>query len=267
MDMYVKYEDGNALTEFLVISGVLVPAFLVMPMLGKLSDIQHSTVQASRYAVWEKTLEGAEAKSDEQLSQEVRVRFLSDPNAPILTEGGGEEKMNAFWIPLGAEEEKALMSVEQSGLVRSTNHDVPNDVGAEYINEAMLAIGDAMEGPIKNAKWDVESKGFYKVDVQAEIQTHKLVQNGTDCAGTETEETASCLTITGAIFTGDWSARSSRQVESRVRSMVPAGALNDVMNVVSYIGVIPLFKELKHLDDAFGVVSPDILPEDRYGEK
>lgn len=261
----IEYHKGNATVEFLVIAGVLVPAFLAMPMLGKLADAKHATVQANRYAVWEKTVGGGEQKSDEQLSEEVAARFLSDPNATILTEGQEEMDANPFWTPIGGDEENALIGKGNTA-VRSVNHDVPNGVGGEYINSAMIAIGDAMEGPISNAKWDVQSKGFYTVSLQTEIAANDLVKDGVNCLGEQSEEVATCLNVVGAIFTGEWDAQSNDQVESRVRSMVPAGALNDVMNVVSLIGVIPLFKELKHLKDAFGTVSPDVLPEDRYGE-
>ena len=47
---------GQALTEFLVVSLVLIPLFLLIPMIGKYQDISHATQLASRYAAFDAVL-------------------------------------------------------------------------------------------------------------------------------------------------------------------------------------------------------------------
>lgn len=258
-----RMQKGSALTEFVIVAGVLVPAMLAMPMLGKLADARHTTVQANRYAVWEKTVGGDGQKTDEQLSREVKTRFLSSPDSAILSDDQEIESVNPYWVSADMEGDAALLG---NAVISSANHDIPGDLGAEYIAKAMVTLGDVMDGPIKGANWDVEEKGFYTVNMQMEMATNSLVAKGEDCAGAESDSVAGCLNVVGAIFTDEWDARSRDHVESRTRSMVPAGALGDVADVVSYLGAIPLFRELKHLKDVFGTVSPDVLPPDRYGE-
>lgn len=259
----LKTQTGSALTEFVVVAGILVPALLAMPMLGKLADARHTSVQANRYAVWEKTVGGDGRKTDEQLSREVKTRFLSNPDSAILSDDQETENVNPYWVSAGMEEGESLLG---SATIVSANHDIPGDLGADYIAKAMVTLGDVMDGPISGANWDVEEKGFYTVNMQMEIATNSLVAKGEDCTGAESDSVGGCLNVVGAIFTDEWDARSRDHVESRTRSMVPAGALGDVADVVSYLGAIPLFEELKHLKDVFGTVSPDVLPPDRYGE-
>ena len=48
---------GQAMTETVIASSfVLIPLFLLIPLLGKFIDIQHTTIQAARYEAWEYTV-------------------------------------------------------------------------------------------------------------------------------------------------------------------------------------------------------------------
>ena len=50
-------ESGQAMTETLITASmILVPLFLLIPLLGKYIDINHSTIQATRYEAWEYTV-------------------------------------------------------------------------------------------------------------------------------------------------------------------------------------------------------------------
>ena len=51
-----KY-SGQAMTETVIAASfVLVPLFLLIPLIGKYIDINHSTIQAARYEAWEYTV-------------------------------------------------------------------------------------------------------------------------------------------------------------------------------------------------------------------
>src|SRR5690606_24618203 len=48
---------GQAMTEFVVSAAfVLVPLFIIIPILGKYVDMKHMAVQAARYEAWEYTV-------------------------------------------------------------------------------------------------------------------------------------------------------------------------------------------------------------------
>lgn len=93
-----KY-SGQAMTETVIaMSFVLIPLFLLIPLLGKYIDIQHTTIQAARYEAWEYTVwyrkntekpSGVKyrnsnssiplpTKSFTQLQNESRQRFFSE---------------------------------------------------------------------------------------------------------------------------------------------------------------------------------------------
>ncbi len=46
-------QDGQAMTELLVSLWFLIPLFLLMPLMGKYLDMQHTMNNAARYAAWE----------------------------------------------------------------------------------------------------------------------------------------------------------------------------------------------------------------------
>jgi len=60
----LRKQSGQAMTEMVVASSmILVPLFLLIPLLGKYIDINHSTIQAARYEAWEYSVWYRDAKS------------------------------------------------------------------------------------------------------------------------------------------------------------------------------------------------------------
>ncbi len=98
-------QAGQALTEFLVIAVVLLPLFLLLPMLGKYQDLAHMTQLASRYAAFDATSFGDadgfnEWKPPAQLADEVRRRFYGNSETPIKANdvaGDFDADRNLFW--------------------------------------------------------------------------------------------------------------------------------------------------------------------------
>ena len=100
-----SHQNGQALTEFLVIALALVPLFLLLPMVGKYQDLVHATQMASRYAAFDATSFGNTGgfnpwKPPAQLAAEVRRRFYSNADAPIKTgdvAGDFDANRNLMW--------------------------------------------------------------------------------------------------------------------------------------------------------------------------
>lgn len=101
------HQQGQALTEFLVIAVALVPLFLLIPVIGKYQDIAHATQLASRYAAFDVLVRYGAVKGSNnpikdttQLQNEVRRRFFSNSDAPIKTDdtaGDFKAHQNPFW--------------------------------------------------------------------------------------------------------------------------------------------------------------------------
>lgn len=96
-------QKGQALTEFLVASVVVVPLFLLIPMIGKYQDMAHSTLMASRYVAFDAITRNDRVNSwkpEAQLAQEVQRRFFSNSRAPIKTgdaAGNFRSHRNGMW--------------------------------------------------------------------------------------------------------------------------------------------------------------------------
>lgn len=78
---------GQSTVEFLVLALVLVPLFLIVPLIGKYLDLAQTTIVASRYVAFEGMVHHGSSlhswKSDATLADEVRRRFFSNSDAPI----------------------------------------------------------------------------------------------------------------------------------------------------------------------------------------
>lgn len=96
-------QRGQALTEFLVAALVLVPLFVLMPMIGKYQDISFSTLMASRYVAFDATVRNDSVNSwkpEAQVAQEVRRRFFGNSKTPIKTDdtaGDFTADRNGMW--------------------------------------------------------------------------------------------------------------------------------------------------------------------------
>jgi hypothetical protein len=102
--MLNKRQHGQSTIEFIVLSLVLVPLTLIVPLLGKYIDIAHTTSIASRYVAFEGTVQHASSKngwkSDATLASEVRRRFYSKHQLSIKTQDVVSEingDRNALW--------------------------------------------------------------------------------------------------------------------------------------------------------------------------
>jgi hypothetical protein len=96
-------QRGQALTEFVIIALVLIPLFLLVPLIAKYQDIVHATQMASRYLAFDGMAHNAglsAPRSPDQLAIEVRRRFFSNSEAPIKSgDAAGDfvAHQNVFW--------------------------------------------------------------------------------------------------------------------------------------------------------------------------
>ncbi len=83
-------ERGGAMAETLISMVVFIPLFVSIPVLGKYQDIKQKTIEATRYAAWERTIwasdggrgwgdGSANEKSNVRLEREIDLRFYGHP--------------------------------------------------------------------------------------------------------------------------------------------------------------------------------------------
>jgi len=90
MTYSLRYRQrGTAITEVIVALLALCPFLIGIPLLGKQLDVKHKSMDAARYAVWERTVwrnSGANRKADDAVVLEARDRILGDPRAAIVAD-------------------------------------------------------------------------------------------------------------------------------------------------------------------------------------
>lgn len=115
-------QSGQAMTEFVVsVSFVFLSLFVIVPMFGKLMDLQSQTQQAARYVAWERTVwfdqgeapdesvisneywESVAIRSDDALIETMTSRFFEGTGPgglkPITEEdtSSGDDDINPIW--------------------------------------------------------------------------------------------------------------------------------------------------------------------------
>ena len=250
---------------------VMAPLFFLMPTLGKITDMNHSTIQASRYMAWERTVADRQAKSTSTLKNELHNRFFINSQHGIHSNETGvitdSRQQNPFWSSYRrtvSGEKTALFASRESGTMRVSEGQA--DLGnAGVLSKAIGDVGSKLGGALPDAKWDLASTGLYKGAISVSVANAGMfTSTGRDCDGTESDSTFVCIHRHNAIMVDGWSAFSRSDVEQRSRAFVPGAALRPIGELVSTIGAIPLMKEVKGLEDAFGKVDVDVLPLDRY---
>lgn len=164
----VPAQQGQALTEFLLIALVLIPIFLVLPLIAKYQDIAHATEMAARYVAFDATIrndQNSSWKTPEQLAGEVRRRFYSNPNAPIKTNdtpGDFKADQNLFW-----------RDPEDNSLIRNFN-DIRVSFGEDLNSDgarptAFKGTRDGEPFVLFQDPLELKSRGIYRANVSVTL--------------------------------------------------------------------------------------------------
>ena len=267
-------QQGQALTEFLVISLALVPLFLLMPMIAKYQDIAHATQMASRYLAFEATMRNdgmSSWKPVDQLAGEVRRRFFSNTDAPIKTgdtAGNFMAHQNLFWRgPKG------------DALIKDIGNDIKISFGSGNSANHSGAFGDASDGkPFENLVFNydhllgLQAKGIYTANISVAVANLPSEENGYTKSYDEFRNIGLRMTRHTSVLVDSWTARNPLQVESRIsnRLLFPgellagvkpfADAAAAVMELPKYFPVACLTCGPKLGDLQFW---SDVVPADR----
>lgn len=239
-------QRGQSTVEFLVLALVLLPLFLIVPLLGKQLDIAQTAASASRYVAFEGVVHHGSNlqpwKSDAQLSDEVRRRFFSTSTAALKT-GDVAGDFAAHRNPLWTDHRGApLLPVFATNVgATSRRESLPQPLGAVFASGMGLGTDKLHTGAVRIAVADVA--GLAPLDALAlSIERHTTV------------------------LVDPWSASGPAAVRAALRrerwniaGHFPFGLLE--MSVAP-LKLIPLVLEGTHLPE-IGRVDPDIVPGDR----
>lgn len=256
---------GQAMTEFVVSAAfVLVPLFIIIPIIGKYIDVKHATVQAARYEAWEYTANYSNLNQEPsgftaignsrkpvkplaQVQRESRKRFFSRGDLPIdsIEDAAGfdENQINPLWRYQDVDR-TPLYNVQALDTVSRMRHDgTPDRTGvltnlfrviqmvfgamADVLNAISSAVGG---GPIGFDAIHVE--GYYKATVAAPVaeppRYRAFSLNNT--ATLFIDERDLVMQADAGVLSRGWSAGGVAHTQAQARGMVPTALLGIVLN-------------------------------------
>jgi len=232
-------QRGQALTEFLVVAVVLMPLFLLIPIIGKYQDLSHAAQVASRYVAFEAMTRNHTSvngwKPEAELANDVRRRFFSNPGAPIRTQDGADDayaNQNLFW-----------RDPQNNSLINAINNDVTVDFGPTHgathgdgfspYSGGILNSGrpDAVAAGAVSGQLALEDRGIYTASVNVRVANLP--------AGLRFYEPFDAINLSitrgTSVLVDSWAARSPQEIESKIAAnaaLFPVGTLAAVSPVV-----------------------------------
>jgi hypothetical protein len=210
---------GQALTEFIVMALVLVPLFLLIPMVAKYQEMAHATQMASRYVAFEAATRNSSTpggfKPETQLKDEVARRFFSNADAAIKTNdvaGDFAANRKPFWV-------------DQKGdpLLKSFGSDIAVSFGesnGSHHTDAYIGADDGkpFEKSLINVRKELglDAPGLYRGNVS--ITVANLPYDSDSYARTYETFKSIGLTMTRSttILVDAWPAKNADQVDQRI---------------------------------------------------
>lgn len=256
-------QRGSALVETTVLMGVLIPLVFGVVMIGKLIDLKQTSEQAGRYAAWEATVYPQDSIGGNRPAALSERFFARQDNA--ISSRSREAGSNALWgesttrTDSGWAARTGIAIDESSTDSAYDRHGVGSSTVAMQVGEVAGKSGTVLDG-LRGNSWGLENESLVRASVGVQLKSNDWLQpnEGGGCAGSGN---FACLQSQSVILADGWSSSNDEQARQRVRSLVPASALQPLGDIISNVGHLPMFKELRQLDGAFGHVDMGVLPE------
>jgi hypothetical protein len=252
-------QGGQALIEMVVISLVLVSLFLGIWYIGKFHDIQSTTIQAARYAAWERTAHGP-GFSDIRIQNQTRARLYSlnqnayrDTDSIANNQSWGQQ--STMWRDHASD--KRLIDAPRDVTVSTASGALPGNLvsGATSVIDG---VDKALAGLTGGTPLPRGGKFTSTVSVS--------VANLAHMADPQVPLNKLNLTLTerSVIIADSWDASSPQDAALRTRAFTPGGVLKTfdtgfgsiIKDALSLIE--PSFKNFHP-----GQICPDVVPMDR----
>lgn len=227
---------GQAMTEFVIAAAfVLIPIFLIYPLIGKYIDMKHSAVQSARYIAWERTVwhensprdSGAPIKNKNRLESEATRRLLSRTDLSINSRdyrGWQADDRNTLW-----RDHRNNELLQQYSDIKPEQQNQKNTPALAYraigaFNRAMNIIYTPLRalGVSNDPTFFTiahSTRAFYEPHIEIDVSNIVGLDGFNELD----------LTMRGqaAILADGWTAANSTQFNARTRDFVPSTLLNN----------------------------------------
>jgi hypothetical protein len=271
----ISTQSGQALVEFTIAAAtVLLPLFLIIPLLGKYFDIKASAIQGARYAAWERTVWfgssdwTAATKDDAQIQGEVRQRFFSDTataklqsNQGNATGWGGPAGVKPLWRDRAGN--GMLVSYDSAVTRAEVRAQTPGTLN--HLLDPITAAVNAV-GKILGAEFQLDMTSLYTATVNVQTAETRPIRNVMSNASTSSG--APAFHMTNVLVANGWSANGRPNVKKQVEGLTPSSfsqrdPLKTILDIAQYIFTVIAPELMPDWLKFGGEIQPDLVPADR----
>jgi len=291
-----RQQLGQAMTEMVVASAfVVVPLFLIVPMVGKYIDMKHAAVSSARYAAWERTVYFNTATLDNQpsgftgfsaghfpvksngtLASEAQLRIFSEASDPVT--GSATKLGREFWTYHNGGSMYSPPLTEKAS-VNSNQYTPDKTAGiARTLVQGLGSVVSFITGilPFSSSKFDaINMRGATDVSVGMSVEPTPTFTNlRGDTAGlVDTGTQGLTMLAKAGVLSQTWSAGGGAHLQSQAQALAPTKLIGDIFNLISIPGIgsgqdlvaaALLTPEFSSSNLVFGQMDIDALPRDKF---
>lgn len=252
---------GQALTELAVMAALLVPLFLLIPIVAKYGHARQMAQQAARNAVWEataskdyvlKTRSQSQAKAIERNFAAADAKISSNIGGRATGEFG-DQMLNTF---------SGRKLLERSDL-KITRYDEASAPG--IVTSTIAKFPSVFPGEFPPNK-----NGYATAEVELELRDLKTGDGGRADYLAPMDKLGLVMKHRQTLLADAWNAAGPtdgrRSVASQVKSLAPMSNLKPLSDMLDFIGAapLPILGQVDKLD--IGTIEPDIVPSDKLAK-
>lgn len=250
--------QGQALTEMVVACAVLVPLFLLIPILGKYIHLRQMAQQAARNAAW-----NAVAFPEHQMQapaksrQEMLARNFASADSPIRSNESVQARGRFDDVLLNTFSNRRLLERDDMHLTGFSEKGSPG-----FASGVVSRLPTALPGDFPPNK-----NGYYTAQVRLDVRDLQTRSGGPARYLEPFDRLGLKITASQSLLADAWNAggptQGRRSVKSQVETLVPTSNLEGSQAAFNAVGALPL-PIVGLLDDLdIGTIEPDIVPYDR----
>lgn len=253
-----RLQQGQSLTEVAVLCAVLVPLFLLIPILAKYIHARQATQQAARSVAWEATVAPNYALPSSTRLRDLAVdRHFGTADARIASRARGGARDAAV-------DDVLMNTFSNRPLVRRGDITVTR-YRSEGPGGIMSRLGALTS---KVSSFPPNKNGLTTATMRVDVQDLKLANGGTASFLEPFDTLGLQMQATHVVLADPWNAAGSglnvghpRSVKAQVKGLVPSTHLSGVGRTFDGLSGIPMLGVLGDLEP--GLIEPDIVPLDK----
>jgi hypothetical protein len=253
-----RTQRGQSLTEVAVLCAVLVPLFLLVPIVAKYIHARQATQQAARSVAWEATVAPNYALPAQARLRDLAVdRHFGTADAKIVSQARNGARDAAV-------DDVLMNTFSNQPLIRRGDITV-TQYRSESPGGIMSRIGALTS---KISSFPPNKQGLTTATLRVDVQDLKLANGGAATFLEPFDTLGLQFQATHVVLADPWNAAGSgvnvsnaRSVKAQVKGLVPSSHLAGISSAFDGLSGIPMLGTLSKLDA--GYVEPDVVPIDK----